>query len=50
MVKQTITIFVEKKFVEAAGGAEALKDFLYRQAVSDLARQNHLSSSGNAPS
>lgn len=38
MVKQTITIFIEKKFVDAAGGPDVLKAFLYQQAVSDTAR------------
>ncbi len=38
MVKQTITVFIEKKFVDAAGGPDALKAFLYKQAVSDSAR------------
>lgn len=33
LVKQVITVFVEKKFVDAAGGAESLKEFLYDQAI-----------------
>jgi len=40
MVKQVITLFIEKKFVDAAGGPDLLKEFLYRQAVSDNAHLN----------
>ncbi|MBX3238805.1 MAG: hypothetical protein KIT80_08495 [Chitinophagaceae bacterium] len=34
MVKQVITLFIEKKFVDAAGGPDLLKEFLYKKAVS----------------
>lgn len=34
LVKQVITLFVEKKFVDAAGGADQLKEYLYKKAVS----------------
>lgn len=33
LVKQTITVFIEKKFVDAAGGPDMLKAFLYEQAL-----------------
>lgn len=34
LVKQVITLFVEKKFVDAAGGTDSLKEYLYKKAVS----------------
>ncbi|MBX2923166.1 MAG: hypothetical protein KF746_13285 [Chitinophagaceae bacterium] len=34
LVKQVITLFVEKKFVDAAGGPDSLKEYLYKKAVS----------------
>lgn len=33
LVKQVITVFVEKKYVDAAGGAEELKKYLYNKAI-----------------
>lgn len=34
LVKQVITVFVEKKYVDAAGGPDSLKEYLYKQATS----------------
>jgi len=34
LVKQAVTLFVEQKYVEAAGGLEALKVYLYKKSIS----------------
>lgn len=34
LVKQAVTLFVETKYVDAAGGLEALKTYLYKKSIS----------------
>jgi hypothetical protein len=34
LVKQAVTLFVEAKYVAAAGGIEVLKEYLYKKSIS----------------
>ncbi|MCO5239153.1 MAG: hypothetical protein M9904_03780 [Chitinophagaceae bacterium] len=34
LVKQAVTVFIETKYVEAAGGIESLKAYLYEKSIS----------------
>ncbi|HRP58431.1 hypothetical protein [Agriterribacter sp.] len=34
LVKQAVTLFVETKYITAAGGIEALKEYLYKKSIS----------------
>ncbi|HRP30870.1 MAG TPA: hypothetical protein PKV73_03240 [Agriterribacter sp.] len=34
LLKQAVTLFVETKYVEAAGGLEALRNYLYQKSIS----------------
>lgn len=34
LLKQAVTLFIEQKYIDAAGGVEPLKEYLYQQSIS----------------
>lgn len=34
LLKQAVTLFIETRHIEAAGGIDALKDYLYKISIS----------------
>ncbi|MCO5236550.1 MAG: hypothetical protein M9933_09805 [Chitinophagaceae bacterium] len=34
LLKQAVTLFIETKYIDAAGGIEAMKEYLYKKSIS----------------